>query len=102
MFPTNKNSLLLAITGYMFWQNLFANIRPLHEMEMEVSLIITRMDYCLFVAFQGVRKTKCDVQHTQRVYCPVFTISKFSTSIRTKEKDLISFAILPLHTIIIS
>ena len=71
-------------------------------MEMEVSLIITHIDYRLFIAFQGVRKTKCDVQYTERVYCPVFTILKFNTSIRTKEKDLVSFAILPLHTIIIS
>jgi len=51
LFPTNKNSSSLATTGYMFWHNLFSNMRPLHKIEMEVSLIIIHMDD--FVAFQG-------------------------------------------------
>ena len=61
LFPTNKNSSSLATTGYTFWHKLFANMRPLHESEMEVSLIIIiHMDDCS-LPFKGMRKTKCDV-----------------------------------------
>jgi len=60
LFPTNKNSSSLATTGYTFWHNLFANMRPLHKTEMEVSVIITPMDDCL-LPFKGMSGTKCDV-----------------------------------------
>jgi hypothetical protein len=100
LFPTNKNPSL-ATTGYTFWHNLFANMRPLHKTEMEVSLIITHMDDCS-TPFKGMCKTKCDVWHTERVYYPLFTIVKFNTSISPTEMDLVSFTILPLQTIIIS
>jgi hypothetical protein len=46
LFPMNKNSSL-AKTGYKFWHNLFANMRLLHEMKMDVDPIITHMDDCL-------------------------------------------------------
>lgn len=52
--------------------------------------------------FKDAQKTKCDVWHTERVYYPLITIAKFRTSVSPKEMDLVSFTILPSHTIIIS
>jgi hypothetical protein len=53
VFHNQEFPFICCITGYRFWYNLFAIMRPLDEMEMEVSLIIIHTNYRLFIALQA-------------------------------------------------
>ena len=60
LFVSHKQEFFFTGYNYMVWHNLFANMRPLHKTEMEVSLIIIHMDDCS-LPFKGMHETKCHV-----------------------------------------